>query len=437
MEHLLLKASTTATDQGLFEAVISTATIDRERDVVDPVGMVRALRKWANTGKRIPLAWNHSQAAADQIGYIDPTSARAVGGEVHASGWIDQSSAVGADAWRLVKAGTLGFSFGYLVPEGGSRPRKGGGRHITELDVFEVTATPTPMNNDTRVLGFKQMADGDGAEDEDDPAELLGQMISLAQDFIDDETDPQDVAAMRQIMRILLALQGAEADESDGGKGLRRRADLVAFEAAVGREPPSAPPAPAPDLPAGAEWLFSEHELKAVRAGDLKAAWTTAYVNGLPDGAFLYVAPGGTKDGEGKTVPRSNRMFPYKSDAGAVDLPHLRNALARIPQSNLSQALKDQLTAKAQRILDAQKSLVAAGRAGEEASDSPRPVDPLRRKADTVALDFLSDGESRRRSRPRHQPPKPGPELDLRELKRRTREITLTALSGVTTNEQV
>lgn len=82
-----------------------------------------------------------------------------------------------------------------------------------------------------------------------------------------------------------------------------------------------------------------------------KAVWTTAYINTLPDSAFLYIKPGGEKDEEEKTVPRTNRMFPYKDDEGNIDLPHLRNAIARIPQSNLSQELKDNLQDKARNIL--------------------------------------------------------------------------------------
>jgi hypothetical protein len=81
------------------------------------------------------------------------------------------------------------------------------------------------------------------------------------------------------------------------------------------------------------------------------AVWSTAYVNDLPDSAFLYIIPGGEKDSEGKTVPRTNRKFPYKDKDGGVDLPHLRNAIARIPQSNLSQDLKNTLQARARRIL--------------------------------------------------------------------------------------
>jgi len=92
------------------------------------------------------------------------------------------------------------------------------------------------------------------------------------------------------------------------------------------------------------------------------AEWSTAFVNDLPDSSFLYVAPGGKQDADGKTTPRSLRFFPYKDSSGAVDLAHLRNALARIPQSSLSPALKTQLTTKAQRILSAQ----GGGRSSDE-----------------------------------------------------------------------
>jgi len=83
-----------------------------------------------------------------------------------------------------------------------------------------------------------------------------------------------------------------------------------------------------------------------------KAKWSTAYINDLPDSAFLYIEPGGEKDEEGKTVPRSLRHFPYKDANGDVDLPHLRNAIARIPQSSLSDDLKERLQARARRILE-------------------------------------------------------------------------------------
>ena len=57
------------------------------------------------------------------------------------------------------------------------------------------------------------------------------------------------------------------------------------------------------------------------------AQMTTQSINDLPDSDFAYVESGGTKDGSGKTVPRSLRHFPVHDKA------HVQNALSRAPQS--------------------------------------------------------------------------------------------------------
>jgi HK97 family phage prohead protease len=98
-----------------------------------------------------------------------------------------------------------------------------------------------------------------------------------------------------------------------------------------------------------------------------RAQWTTAFMNDLPDSSFLYIEDGGSKDSDGKTTPRSLRHFPYKDADGKVDLPHLRNALSRIPQSNLPAEVKASLTKKAEKILaeqgdnDDEKAAAPAG----------------------------------------------------------------------------
>ena len=92
------------------------------------------------------------------------------------------------------------------------------------------------------------------------------------------------------------------------------------------------------------------------------AEWTAAFINELPDSAFLYIAPGGEKDDGDKTVPRSLRKFPYRDSAGKVDLPHLRNAIQRIPQSDapgLDGERKRALQAKAREILESQREETA------------------------------------------------------------------------------
>jgi hypothetical protein len=64
--------------------------------------------------------------------------------------------------------------------------------------------------------------------------------------------------------------------------------------------------------------------------------WNTAYINDLPDSAFALVVKGEKQ--EGKTVPRTNRNLPHHDSSGKVDLPHLRNAMARVTHTNLSKA---------------------------------------------------------------------------------------------------
>jgi len=66
---------------------------------------------------------------------------------------------------------------------------------------------------------------------------------------------------------------------------------------------------------------------------DERAVWSTQYVNDLPDSAFACIDSGGTKDSEGKTVPRSLRHYPHHDASGKVDPAHLANARARVSQA--------------------------------------------------------------------------------------------------------
>ena len=57
-------------------------------------------------------------------------------------------------------------------------------------------------------------------------------------------------------------------------------------------------------------------------------------INDLPDNDFAYIEPGGRKDEEGKTTPRSLRHLPIH------DAAHVRNALARLSQTHIPAAAK-------------------------------------------------------------------------------------------------
>lgn len=164
MQHLLLKAAATATDEGTFEAVISTATPDREGDIVRPAAMAAAFGKWAALGKLMPLAWVHANGTGteDVIGHVEPATVRVQNDEVIVKGWVNQELERGKEAWRLIKGGTVSFSFGYLIPEGGATRRTGGRLDIKAIDVYEVSVVPiAPANNETRVLSFKSLEERD------------------------------------------------------------------------------------------------------------------------------------------------------------------------------------------------------------------------------------------------------------------------------------
>jgi uracil-DNA glycosylase family 4 len=80
----------------------------------------------------------------------------------------------------------------------------------------------------------------------------------------------------------------------------------------------------------------------------------------LPDSAFLLVESGGEKDADGKTSPRALRHFPVRDASGEVDAAHVRNAIARIPQSEvqgLSREDKSKLQDKARALLSTTKSV--------------------------------------------------------------------------------
>ena len=64
------------------------------------------------------------------------------------------------------------------------------------------------------------------------------------------------------------------------------------------------------------------------------AVLSTKNKNDLPDSEFAYIEPGGKKDDEGKTVPRSLRHLPIN------DAAHVRNALARLNQTKISEEAK-------------------------------------------------------------------------------------------------
>jgi HK97 family phage prohead protease len=75
-----------------------------------------------------------------------------------------------------------------------------------------------------------------------------------------------------------------------------------------------------------------------------RAEMATASINDLPDSDFAYIEPGGSKDGSGRTTPRSLRHFPVHDKA------HVQNALGRAPQSPFGDKAMPKIKAAAKKF---------------------------------------------------------------------------------------
>jgi hypothetical protein len=72
---------------------------------------------------------------------------------------LDTSTELGARVYELVKRGTLSWSIGYTIPEGGRR-RDGKITKLVEIDLAEISVVPTPANADARTLSIKSALRG-------------------------------------------------------------------------------------------------------------------------------------------------------------------------------------------------------------------------------------------------------------------------------------
>lgn len=152
-----LAAETTVTEEehGQFEAVVSAWAADREGDVIERSAFDRTIRDWRSSGKNLPLLFEHGP---EVVGRIDPATMKATDAGLVAAGEIDRETDRGPAAWRSIKSGVAGFSIGYMAD---SRPRKGGGRVLTRVDLLEVSITSTPMHPATRATSWKSMTVAD------------------------------------------------------------------------------------------------------------------------------------------------------------------------------------------------------------------------------------------------------------------------------------
>lgn len=114
--------------------------LDRGGDVVKPGAFQRSLA----ARKAIPLLWQHRSGAV--IGSIERIEEDRRG--LRVIGTLNCSE-TGAMAARLISSRNVeGLSFGYRVR---SAEKRGGARHLTEVDLIEVSVVSKPMQPKARI----------------------------------------------------------------------------------------------------------------------------------------------------------------------------------------------------------------------------------------------------------------------------------------------
>jgi HK97 family phage prohead protease len=117
LQHKRATATTsTTTDRGEFSALAATYALDRVGDRIIKGAFARTIEAWQRSGKQLPLHWSHSSAAEDVIGTVNPATMQETDEGLLVEGRLHlEDSSVAREAWRSVKADSIGVSFGYLI----------------------------------------------------------------------------------------------------------------------------------------------------------------------------------------------------------------------------------------------------------------------------------------------------------------------------------
>lgn len=157
------------------------------------------------------------------------------------------------------------------------------------------------------------------------------------------------------------------------GEGRLTREERIALSGAIG----DALAAFVSRVEADASQLY-ERDIWAEATASADAAeaeMTAKSINDLPDSAFAYIEPGGKKDSDGKTTPRSKRHFPIH------DAAHVRNALARAPQSPFGDKALPKIRAAAKKLgvgaSNDQESAVPPETPPAPPADETTPPEPI------------------------------------------------------------
>ena len=172
---------------------------DSYGDVIAPGAFTETLEKRKESGHPFPLCWNHD---LDQIiGKVNDIEDTDKGPHMTASFFDTQ---LAQEKREIVKSGVVyQFSFAYDVLEAGPVELEDGvkANELRKLDLFEVSIVPIPANQNAVVTEIKSDAPEAKAEEPEVKAgrrnrksdeDIIKQIISLANQLLDDEANEAD-----------------------------------------------------------------------------------------------------------------------------------------------------------------------------------------------------------------------------------------------------
>ena len=191
MEHkykeFALQKSADEKDAGTISGYFST--YDREPDsygdIIAPGAFTETIKNREASGHPFPLCWNHDLNQI--IGKVDAIEDTEKGPLMTAS-FFDTPLA--QEKREIVKSGVVyQFSFAYDVLEAGPTELENGTKanELRKLDLFEVSIVPIPANQNAVMTDVKS-----GRRNRKSDEDIIKQIISLANQLLDDEVDDTD-----------------------------------------------------------------------------------------------------------------------------------------------------------------------------------------------------------------------------------------------------
>ncbi|MEC5185306.1 HK97 family phage prohead protease [Cryobacterium sp. MP_3.1] len=153
------KALTELDGEGIFEAIVSTYSVDSYGEAVMPGAFANTLAEWAASGDQIPCLWSHQlNDPFAHIGFV--LEAKETDEGLWVKVQLDMENPTAQQTFRLLQRRAVKqFSFGFKVRRSSWGERDGHSVvELHEVELLEVSPTLVGANPDTQSLGVKAAA---------------------------------------------------------------------------------------------------------------------------------------------------------------------------------------------------------------------------------------------------------------------------------------